>query len=146
MADRTSSSITIDAGRKEIMAVIADLPAYPTWANGIRDFQVLETGADGRAATARMTIDASPFSDTVGLAYTWGEDDEWVRWELTEKGSVVTSLHGSYLLAEGKDGTVVTYELAVDIRMPVIGMLKRKAEKRITDLALKGLKRRVEAG
>jgi hypothetical protein len=38
----------------------------------------------------------------------------------------------------------VTYELAVDVRIPMIGMVKRKGEKRIIDSALKGLKRRVE--
>ena len=39
----------------------------------------------------------------------------------------------------------MTYELAVDVRIPMIGMVKRKAEKRIIDSALKGLKRHVES-
>ena len=38
----------------------------------------------------------------------------------------------------------LTYELAVDVRIPMIGMVRRKAEKRIIDTALKGLKQRVE--
>ena len=41
-------------------------------------------------------------------------------------------------------GTTVTYSLAVDLNIPMIGMLRRKAEKVIIDTALKGLKRRVE--
>ncbi|MEW2358967.1 SRPBCC family protein [Spirillospora sp. NPDC029432] len=144
MADRTSSSITIRSGKAEIMAVIADLEAYPEWASGIKDFSVQETGADGRARRATLTFDGGPFSDTVGLLYDWGGDDR-VSWELVDKGSVVTGLHGSYSLEEAAGGTVVTYELAVDVRVPMIGMVKRKAEKRITDSALKGLKRHVEA-
>ncbi|WP_242901905.1 SRPBCC family protein [Actinomadura terrae] len=143
MADRTSSSITVKAAKAEIMAVIADLPSYPRWASGIREFTVQETGADGRAARARLTFDGGPFSDTVGLAYTWSGDDR-VTWDLVEKGNVVTGLHGSYTLAEAGGGTEVTYELAVDVRVPMIGMVKRKAQKRITDSALKGLKRHVE--
>ena len=144
MADRTSSSITIGSGKAEIMAVIADLEAYPKWASGIRDFTVLETGPDGRAVRARLTFDGGPFSDTVGLSYTWDGDDG-VRWELTEKGNVVTGLHGTYTLRETGEGTTeVTYELAVDVRVPMIGMVKRKGEKRIIDSALKGLKRHVE--
>ncbi|MFD0686899.1 SRPBCC family protein [Actinomadura fibrosa] len=143
MADRTSSSITVKAGKADIMAVIADLEAYPEWASGIREFTVQETGPDGRAARARLTFDGGPFSDTVGLAYTW-EGDDRVTWELVEKGAVVTGLHGSYGLAETGDGTEVTYELAVDVRVPMIGMVKRKGEKRIIDSALKGLKRHVE--
>ena len=39
----------------------------------------------------------------------------------------------------------VTYRLAVDVAIPMIGMLKRKAEKVIIDTALKGLKKRVES-
>ncbi|MEV4008426.1 SRPBCC family protein [Actinomadura sp. NPDC049753] len=143
MADRTSSSITVKAGKAEIMAVIADLEAYPGWASGIREFTVQETGVDGRAARARLTFDGGPFSDTVGLAYTW-EGDDRVTWELVEPGTVVTGLHGTYALAEEGGATEVTYELAVDVRIPMIGMVKRKGEKRIIDSALKGLKRHVE--
>lgn len=143
MADRTSSSITIKAAKADIMAVIADLEAYPDWASGIREFTVQETGPDGRALRGRLTFDGGPFSDTVGLAYTWDGDDR-VSWELVEKGAVVTGLHGTYSLAEAGGATEVTYELAVDVRVPMIGMVKRKGEKRIIDSALKGLKRRVE--
>ena len=39
----------------------------------------------------------------------------------------------------------VTYQLAVDLTIPMIGMLKRKGEKVIIDTALKGLKQRVES-
>jgi hypothetical protein len=38
----------------------------------------------------------------------------------------------------------VTYELAVAVRVPMPGMLKRRAEKIIIDTALKGLKTRAE--
>ncbi|WP_067794373.1 SRPBCC family protein [Actinomadura formosensis] len=143
MADRTSSSITVKAGKAEIMAVIADLEAYPRWASGIREFTVQETGEDGRAKRARLTFDGGPFSDTVGLAYVW-EGDDRVTWELVEPGTVVTGLHGTYDLVEEGGVTEVTYELAVDVRIPMIGMVKRKGEKRIIDSALKGLKRHVE--
>lgn len=145
MADRASSSITIQAGRPAIMAVIADLESYPTWAGGIREVEVLDIGPDKRPVKARLTIDAGPIKDTYGLAYLWDPDDGGVRWELVDKGNVVTALHGSYRLAEIDAGTTeVTYELAVDVRVPMIGLVKRKGEKMIIDSALKGLKRHVE--
>ena len=53
---------------------------------------------------------------------------------------------GSYALTEAKGATTVTYSLAVDLNIPMIGMLRRKAEKVIIDTALKGLKKRVEGG
>jgi hypothetical protein len=58
---------------------------------------------------------------------------------------MLRGLDGAYELVEAADGsTEVTYRLAVDLAMPMIGMLKRKAEKVIIDTALKGLKKRVE--
>jgi carbon monoxide dehydrogenase subunit G len=143
MADRTSSSIMIKAGRREVIAVIADFEGYPGWAGGIRAVEVLETGTDGRPEKVRMTIDAGPIKDTIGLSYEWDGEDA-VRWTLVEQGTVVTSLHGSYLLADRDGGTEVTYELAVESRIPMIGMVKRKGEKMIIDSALKGLKRHIE--
>ncbi len=38
----------------------------------------------------------------------------------------------------------MTYQLAVDLAIPMLGMFKRKAEKVIMDTALKELKKRVE--
>ena len=51
---------------------------------------------------------------------------------------------GSYTLVGDEHGTTVTYALAVDLTIPMIGLLRRKAEKVIIDTALNGLKRRVE--
>ena len=54
------------------------------------------------------------------------------------------SQQGSYVLDDVGGPTEVTYRLAVDLNIPVLGMLKRRAEKMIIDTALKGLKKRVE--
>jgi hypothetical protein len=67
-----------------------------------------------------------------------------VSWSLVE-ATVLKAMNGSYTLAgEGAEGTTVTYRLAVDVKIPMLGMLKRKAEKVIIDTALKELKKRVE--
>ncbi len=55
-------------------------------------------------------------------------------------------MDGAYVLEQlADDRTRVTYQLAVDVSVPLLGMLKRKAEKVIIDTALKGLKKQVEA-
>ena len=55
------------------------------------------------------------------------------------------ALDGSYTLSPNPDGsTSVRYQLQVDVKVPMIGMMKRKAEKVIIDAALSGLKQRVE--
>jgi len=53
-------------------------------------------------------------------------------------------LSGAYRLDQAGDATKVTYELAVGLAIPMIGMLKRRAEKTIIDTALKGLRNRVQ--
>ena len=59
---------------------------------------------------------------------------------------MLKGMDGAYELEPLGDGsTGVTYRLAVSISIPMIGMLKRKAEKVIIDTALKGLKKRVES-
>jgi ribosome-associated toxin RatA of RatAB toxin-antitoxin module len=144
MADQASSSITIDADKSAVMAVIADFESYPEWASMIKTVSVDETGPDGRGQQVTFSMDAGMLSDTYTLAYDWHGDDR-LDWHLV-KSKTMKSQHGSYILEDAGGSTKVTYQLAVDLNIPVLGMLKRRGEKMIIDTALKGLKKRVEAG
>lgn len=136
--------MTIDAPRPVIMAVIADFAAYPQWASGVRAADVELSGPDGRPAQVRFTLDAGIIRDKYVLGYTWRDDDE-VRWELVKRGSMISDMSGAYLLTDDQGGgTQVTYELAVALAVPMIGMMKRRAEKTIIDTALKGLRSRAQ--
>jgi ribosome-associated toxin RatA of RatAB toxin-antitoxin module len=144
MAEQTTSSIVIDASPGQVMDVIADFPSYPDWAKGVTTADVLSEFPGGRAEQVFFRLDVSPIKDEYTLAYQWHGDDE-VTWTLTE-GKMLRSLDGAYLLTDRGDGTTdVTYRLALDVSIPLIGMLKRKGEKILIDTALKGLKRRVES-
>ena len=143
MADQTSSSIVIEATPEQVMDVIADFPRYPEWAQGMRTAEVRSTYPDGRAEEVFFEIEASPIKDAYTLKYDWRGNDS-VEWTLTS-GKMMKRLDGSYVLAPKGDATEVTYRLAVELSIPMIGMLKRKAEKVIIDTALKGLKKRVES-
>lgn len=145
MADRTSSSITVDAVTADVMAVIADFPRYPEWADGIKEATVVAADGDGRAAEVRFTLDAGVVRDTYSLAYTWTGDDA-VEWDLAQPGTVVSGMSGSYHLSSDGTGTRVVYALSVDVKIPMPGLLRRKAEKTIIGTALKGLKNRAESG
>jgi ribosome-associated toxin RatA of RatAB toxin-antitoxin module len=141
--DKASSSIVIDGDKQSVMAVIADLEAYPEWSTAIKSVTVDETDSDGRGTTATFTLDAGVIKDTYTLAYDWQGDDQ-VDWHLVE-GRAMKAQEGTYQLREVDGGTEVTYQLAVELAVPMLGMFKRKAEKMIMDTALKGLKKRVEA-
>ncbi|GGO09232.1 cyclase [Microbispora rosea subsp. aerata] len=126
------------------MAVIADFPAYPEWAGQVKKAEILESDADGRATRVRFVLDAGVISDEYVLGYDW-DGDTAVSWSMVDAGKMLSALNGSYRLADTGGGTEVTYDLAVDLKVPMIGMIRRKAEKVIVDTALKGLKRRVES-
>jgi len=146
MAEQTTSSITIDAAPSAVMDVIADFDSYPTWAKGVTTAETRSTLADGRAEQVFFVLDVSPIKDEYTLAYRWDGDRE-VTWTLVE-GKMLRALDGAYVLrpvgTPVGSSTEVTYRLALDVSIPLIGMLKRKGEKILIDTALKGLKKRVE--
>lgn len=146
MADRTESSILVDARPNEVLDVIADFEAYPDWTGAVRDTDVLELDELGWARAVRFTLDAGAIRDTYTLAYEWDFDEDGlgsVTWALVE-GTILKAMDGEYRLRASGAGTEVTYTLAVEVRMPMIGLLRRKAEKAIIETALHELKRRVE--
>ena len=148
MPDRTESSIVIDAPPGEVLDVIADFEAYPEWAGEVKEVAVLAEEGDGWADQVQFTLDAGAIKDTYVLDYEWDVVEDGtgvVSWSLVS-AQVLKAMNGSYTLAaQGKDATTVTYRLAVDVKIPMLGMLKRKAEKVIIDTALKELKKRVES-
>ena len=143
MAEQSTQSIVIDAPASEVMAVIADFPAYPQWVGAAKKVEVLEAGDGGRARQVHFVIDAGVIKDDYVLDYTW-DGDRKVSWKLV-KGELMKRQEGSYVLDEKDGSTEVTYSITIDVNMPLIGMLKRKAERVILDTALKELKKRVEA-
>ncbi len=147
MAEQTTSSIVVAAPPDVVMDAIADFDSYPTWATGVKQADVRsrhESGPDaGRAEQVFFVLDVAPIKDEYTLAYTW-DGDRQVSWRLVE-GKMLRSLDGAYVLDRVTGGTEVTYRLALDVSIPLIGMLKRKGEKILIDTALKGLKKRVES-
>ncbi|MFT3872191.1 MAG: SRPBCC family protein [Nocardioides sp.] len=142
MPEQTTSSIVIAADPAAILDVVADFSAYPLWAKGVRSADVVAEFDDGRAEQVRFQLDMPPIRDDYTLQYRWSP--EGVAWWLVE-GRVLTHMDGAYLLRDLGDGTTeVTYRLALDVAIPLIGLIKRRGEKIIIDSALKGLKGRVE--
>ena len=133
----------IEAAPAKVMAVIADFASYPEWAKGVQRAEVESEYADGRAERVSFALDVAPIRDEYTLDYQWDGDTE-VTWTLV-KGNILRALDGAYSLTKVGEATEVTYRLALDVSIPLIGMLKRKGEKILIDTALKGLKHRVEA-
>lgn len=148
MADSTRSSIVVDAPAGDVLDIIADLEAYPEWITEFSSVEILTEDGDGWPDQARFSLDAGPIKDTYTLKYVWDVDESGAgvaSWNLVE-ASVLKMMDGAYTLTSTADGgTEVVYELTVDVKVPMLGMLKRKAEKVIVDSALRDLKKRAEA-
>ncbi len=147
MADRTQSSVDIAAAPGAVLDVIADFERYPEWAEQVQSCTVLSEDGDGWADQVEFDLNAGAIKDQYVLEYEWDVDEDGtgtVRWNLV-RATLLKGLTGSYTLVKAGPGTQVTYDLEVDLTMPMIGMLKRKAEKHIINTALSELKKRVEA-
>jgi hypothetical protein len=148
MADRTVSNIVIDAAPAAVLEVIADFEKYPDWTGAVKQVSVLDRLPDGRGSKVKFVLDAGAIRDTYVLDYTWDFTElgtGTLSWGLVES-TVLKALDGAYVLSAIDGGTDVRYSLAVDLRIPMLGMLRRKAEKAIIDAALNELKKRVESG
>ncbi|WP_436501764.1 SRPBCC family protein [Actinokineospora sp. HUAS TT18] len=144
MSEHVRSSITIAATPGEVMDVIADFTAYPAWATGITSADILDRGHDdGRAVKVLWRIASGPVTDEQVHTYQWNGDRS-VTW-LLDDSRMLRTLHGSYVLTPVPGGhTEVTYILRLELKVPLLDVLKRRAEKIIIGSALTRLKHRVE--
>ena len=138
---RTVSDIVIDASAARIMEVITDFENYPAWATGMTASEVLSQDASGRPLDVRFVLDSPPIRDTFILRYDYRDENRLV-WSLaTDQAAILKEMDGTYTIdAITKTQSRVTYQLYVDLKIPLLGLLKRKAERIIVDTALKGLK------
>ncbi|MGC4934942.1 SRPBCC family protein [Gordonia sp. DT30] len=144
MADHTEQSIVVNADAADIMTVIADFENYPEWVSAARAVEVLERDGADRAVRVRFILDAGVLRDTYELRYEWDGDGTGVSWQLVSS-DLQRDQRGRYEVTQQVPGSSkVTYTLMVDLLVPMIGRLKRRAEKAITDSALNELKKRVE--
>jgi hypothetical protein len=151
MADRTESNIVVAAAPGAILDVIADFDRYTEWAHEVKKTTLISEDGDGWADQVEFTLSAGAIKDTYVLEYDWDVAEDGtgvVSWTLVS-GQVMKAMNGSYtledtVLEDSSKGTSVTYRLSVDVKIPMLGILKRKAEKVIIDTALKELKKRVE--
>jgi ribosome-associated toxin RatA of RatAB toxin-antitoxin module len=145
VAEHTQGSVRIRATPAAVMAVIADVTAYPEWAEGIRSVEVLAADVAGRPERAAFRAGMAGIEAAYTLAYAYEPGDGGVSWTTEAASGAVHDVRGAYRLRAAGDETAVTYSLRVDPAIPLPGYLKRHLERTIVDTALDGLKRRVEA-
>lgn len=146
MPDQATERTTIDASPARCLEAALAFDSYPTWAHEIKETEVLERDDEGRSTRVRFRAAAMGRSTTYILGYDYSEAPRKLSWKLLE-GDITRQLDGSYDFAPvpgDPDRTDVTYELAVELVVPLPGFVKRRAESRIMHTALRELKAWVE--
>ncbi len=144
MAEEAHERIHVDGSPERCFEIATDYEQYPTWAKDVKQAKVLE--ADDQARGKRVEYRAAALGRSVRyvLEYDYGEAPAAFSWHLIE-GDMLRKLDGRYGFEADDNGTRVTYDLTVDISIPMPGLIKRRAAGLIMGNALKELKRAVEA-
>ena len=125
--------------------VAADFEEYPSWASDVKEVTVL--ARDGLGRGTRVAYRASALGRTIRyvLDYDFAEALRPFTWTLVE-GDMVKAIDGRYAFGAHDDGTLVAYDLSIDLVVPLPGLVKRRAAGLITAAALEDLKRVAEGG
>ncbi|TRW85574.1 SRPBCC family protein [Mycolicibacterium sp. 018/SC-01/001] len=140
MATKDSREVVIEATPEQILDVIADVEATPTWSPQYEKAEVLERFDDGRPKQVKMTVKAAGLSDEQVIEYTWGERE--VSWTLVKAGQIKAQ-DASYTLTPDGDKTRVRFDIALDLSVPLPGFIVKRTIKGGVETATEGLRKQV---
>ena len=143
MADTAKQTTVIAASPERCFQVATEFERYPEWAKDVKEAVVLERDADGRATKVEFRASALGRSTHYTLGYSYGSAPLTIAWRLID-GDIMRTLDGDYMFEAVNNGTLVTYDLSIDLVIPLPGFVKRRAENRILH-TLTELKERCEA-
>jgi uncharacterized membrane protein len=144
MADQATQVIEISAPPRACFDVAVDFERYPDWVGDIKQVTVEARDDAGRGLLVRFRTAAFGRSTSYELRYDYSESPKVLSWVEVE-GDLTSKLDGAYVFNEAAGGTEVTYHLEAELKFPIPGFVKRRAEGRIMHSALRQLKARVEA-
>ena len=144
MADEAHERIHIHAPVAVCFDLATDFEGYPAWASDVKHVKVVDRDAQGRATRADFRASALGRSVRYVLDYDLDDAPRSFSWKLVE-GDMLRTLTGSYTFDDVDGGTEATYDLTVDLAIPIPGLVKRRAAGRIVGAALKDLKHAAEA-
>ncbi len=144
MAQRASVSITVNAPLNTVYNVVAAIENYVSWNGDLKHVSVRERDADGRPLEVEFRAAAFGRSTTYTLRYDYAQAPNVLSWHQVE-GDLTESMAGKYRFEEIDGQTNVTYELEVELRVPIPAFIKARAAHRIQTQALDELKAQAES-
>jgi hypothetical protein len=147
MVDQATQQMVVGASPARTWEVLTNFPDYPVWAHDLKSATVIEHDSEGRGLVVAYRAAAMGRSTNYTLRYDYGKAPNVLAWEQVE-GDVTRMLDGSYELAAvdgNPEQTDVTYHLTVDLILPLPGFVKRRAEGKIINTALRELRSYLES-
>jgi len=145
VAELATERMVVSATPEQCFAVVSDVERYPEWAADIKQVVVERRDDEGRPAQVTWRAGAFGRSTSYTLVYDYTGAPGAPAWKQTA-GDLTSKLDGTYRFVGAGDGaTEVTYTLEVELRVPLPGFIKRRAQSRIMHTALEELKARVES-
>jgi uncharacterized membrane protein len=144
MAETATEYIAIDAPPERVWDVAADVEHYPDWAKDIKDVVVRSRDDQQRPLEVEFRASALGRSTHYTLAYDYADAPTVLSWRMV-KGDIQRTIEGAYHFgSDGQGGTVVKYDLVIELASPLPGFVKRRAEVRILN-TIRELKVRAES-
>ena len=143
MIDQATETEHVAASPERCYELAVDFERYPEWARDVKEANVLERDAHGRATKVEYRASALGRSTHYTLAYDYSQAPERLSWSLVE-GDIMRVIDGAYSFVPIDGGTDITYSLRIELIIPLPGFVKRRAEVRILH-TLKELKSRAES-
>ncbi len=147
LVDHATQRTTIMASPRQCFDAAIDFERYPKWAREVKQARIISRDENGQAVDVEFQVAAMGRSTTYLLRYFYGVDPLRLAWRL-QQGDATTRLDGEYeftAVPGDSEVTEVTYQLSVELAVPLPGFVKRRAEFRIMHTALDELKAYVEA-
>jgi len=137
-------TLTVDAPLDKCWAIATDFERYPEWAKDVKSAVVVARDEQGRATEVEFRTSALGRSTHYTLAYEYSAAPHRLAWRMV-KGDIMRAVDGAYMFApDASGGVVVTYNLSIELIVPLPGFVKRRAEVRILN-TVKELKVRAES-
>lgn len=126
-----------------VYRVVTDFEHYVDWVSDLKKIDVLERDAEGRPLEVEFRAAAFGRSTTYALHYDYSRAPEVLTWYQTS-GDLTESLNGQYRFERVPEGTRLTYDLEVELLVPIPAFVRSRAASRIQTQALRELKSQAE--
>ena len=143
MTQRATESITVNASPETIYAVVTSFEHYADWVSDLKRIDVVSRDDQGRGLEVEFRAAAFGRSTTYTLHYDYSKAPRELSWRQIQ-GDLTETLNGRYTFDADGDETKVTYDLEVELLVPIPTFIKSRAAYRIQTQALRELKAQAE--